>query len=104
MKLGNAAPQPIRSAKVLADKMAQKAKLIANILQNAMNIDQQKQTDDDRDLWGKLNTFKQYLVHDMTDKQFVDFYAQTVLYGLFVARIYDTTPESFTLTEAVIHF
>lgn len=100
LKLGNAAPQPIRSAKVLADKMAQKAKLIANILHNAMNIDPQKRTDDDRDLWGKLNTFKQYLVHDMTDKQFVDFYAQTVLYGLFVARIYDTTPESFSLTEA----
>lgn len=100
IRLGNAAPQPIRSAKVLADKMAQKAKLIANILHNAMSIDPQKQTDDDRDLWGKLNTFKQYLVHDMTDKQFVDFYAQTVLYGLFVARIYDTTPESFSLTEA----
>lgn len=100
LRLGNAAPQPIRSAKVLADKMAQKAKLIANILHNAMSIDPQKQTDDDRDLWGKLNTFKQYLVHDMTDKQFVDFYAQTVLYGLFVARIYDTTPESFSLTEA----
>lgn len=100
LRLGNAAPQPIRSAKVLADKMAQKAKLIANILHNAMSIDPQKQTNDDRDLWGKLNTFKQYLVHDMTDKQFVDFYAQTVLYGLFVARIYDTTPESFSLTEA----
>lgn len=100
LRLGNAAPQPIRSAKVLADKMAQKAKLIANILYNAMSVDPQKRTDDDRDLWGKLNTFKQYLVHDMTDKQFVDFYAQTVLYGLFVARIYDTTPESFSLTEA----
>lgn len=100
LRLGNAAPQPIRSAKVLANKMAQKAKLIANILHNAMSIDPQKRTDDDRDLWGKLNTFRQYLVHDMTDKQFVDFYAQTVLYGLFVARIYDTTPESFSLPEA----
>jgi hypothetical protein len=100
LKLGNSSPQPIRSAKILADKMAQKAKLIANILHNAMSIDPQKQTVDDKDLWGKLNTFKQYLVHDMTDKQFVDFYAQTVLYGLFVARIYDPTPESFSLTEA----
>lgn len=99
-RLGNAEPQPIRSAKVLADKMAQKAKLIANILHNAMSRDPQKQSDDDKDLWGKLNTFKQYLVHDMTDKQFVDFYAQTVLYGLFVARIYDNTPESFSLPEA----
>lgn len=99
-RLGNAEPQPIRSAKVLADKMAQKAKLIASILHNAMSIDPQMQTDDDKDLWGKLKTFKQYLVHDMTDKQFVDFYAQTVLYGLFVARIYDTTPESFSLAEA----
>lgn len=100
LRLGNAEPQPIRSAKVLADKMAQKAKLIANILHNAMSRDPQKQSDDDKDLWGKLNTFKQYLVHDMTDKQFVDFYAQTVLYGLFVARIYDNTPESFSLPEA----
>ena len=59
-RLGNAEPQPIRSAKVLADKMAQKAKLIANILHNAMSRDPQKQSDDDKDLWGKLNTFKQY--------------------------------------------
>lgn len=100
LRLGNAEPQPIRSAKILADKMAQKAKLVASILHNAMSRDPQKQSEDDKDLWGKLNTFKQYLVHDMTDKQFVDFYAQTVLYGLFVARIYDTTPESFSLAEA----
>ncbi len=100
LRLGNAKPQPIRSAKILADKMAQKAKLVASILHNAMSRDSQKQSNDDKDLWGKLSTFKQYLVHDMTDKQFVDFYAQTVLYGLFVARIYDTTPESFSLAEA----
>lgn len=100
LRLGNAAPQPIRSAKVLADKMAQKAKLIANILQNAIGRDLQKQSPDDKDLWGKLNTLRKYLVHDMTDKQFVDFYAQTVLYGLFVARIYDTTHETFSLSEA----
>lgn len=98
--LGNTCPQPIKSAKILVSKMAQKAKLVANILQNAMGREQHKQSADDKDLWGKLATFKQYLVHDMTDKQFVDFYAQTVLYGLFVARIYDTTPESFSLTEA----
>lgn len=100
LRLGNAGPQPIRSAKILAYQMAQKAKLVASILHNAMSRDPQKQSDDDKDLWGKLSTFKQYLVHDMTDKQFVDFYAQTVLYGLFVARIYDTTPESFSLAEA----
>lgn len=100
LRLGNAEPQPIRSAKILADKMAQKAKLIASILHNAMSRDTQTQSEDDKDLWGKLSTFKQYLVQDMTDKQFVDFYAQTVLYGLFVARIYDTSPESFSLAEA----
>lgn len=100
LRLGAAKPQPVRSAKILAEKMANKAKLVADILRNAMSRPAKLQSDDDKDLWGKLNTFKQYLVHDMSENQFVDFYAQTILYGLFVARIHDTTPESFSLLEA----
>jgi type I restriction-modification system DNA methylase subunit len=98
--LGKAEPQPIRSAIALADKMAKKAKLVASILQNAMNVVVEERTDEDNDLWGKLKTFQEFLVHDMTEAQFVDFYAQTILYGLFIARINDDTPETFSLTEA----
>lgn len=96
-RLGKAEPQPIRSASVLADKMARKAKLMASILQNAMS---KQELEDDKDLLGKLKTFQNYLVHDMTEEQFVDFYSQTVLYGLFIARINDKTPHTFSLLEA----
>ena len=96
-RLGKAEPQPIRSASTLADKMARKAKLMSSILLNAM---EKQQMEEDKDLVGKLKTFQNYLVHDMTEGQFVDFYAQTVLYGLFIARINDKTPQTFSLSEA----
>lgn len=96
-RLGKADPQPIRSASTLAEKMAVKAKLMASILQNAMEKDE---TPEDKDLLGKLKSFQDYLVHDMTKEQFVDFYSQTVLYGLFVARINDKSPKTFSLMEA----
>lgn len=32
---------------------------------------------------------------------FADFYAQTIAYGMFIARINDKTPESFSRLEAV---
>lgn len=98
--LGNATPRPIRSSTILAERMANKAKLIATILQNAMEIEESDRSAEDKELWGKLTTFQKYLVHDMTTGQFVDFYAQTILYGLFIARINDKTPETFSLIEA----
>ena len=53
-RLGKAEPQPIRSASTLAEKMAVKAKLIASILQNAM---EKNETTEDKDLLGKLKSF-----------------------------------------------
>lgn len=96
-QIAKANPQPIKSASDLADKMARKAKLIANILDNAMA---KNETKEDQELQGKLSTFQKYLVHDMNTEQFVDFYAQTILYGLFIARINDKTPQTFSLLEA----
>ena len=45
--------------------------------------------------------FKNTLIHDMTETQFADMYAQTVVYGLFSARCMDTTQEDFSAVEAV---
>ena len=95
--LGNAEPQPIRSAKLLAETMAAKAKLIADVLGKAMDS---KHNKEDQELHNKLDAFKKFLVHNMTIEQFTDFYAQTIVYGLFVARIYDKTPKTFSLQEA----
>lgn len=40
------------------------------------------------------------LIHDLADEQFADLYAQTLVYGLFVARYHDDTPETFSRGEA----
>ena len=96
-KLGDAEPQPIRSAKLLAEVMAAKAKGIASVLNTAMELNK---TNEDKDLHAKLDAFQKFLVHDMSVEQFTDFYAQTIVYGLFVARIYDKTSQTFSLQEA----
>ena len=92
-----AKPQPIKSAKVLAETLAAKAKIIASILSKAL---EKKSSNEDNELHVKLDAFKKFLVHDMSEEQFADFYAQTIDYGLFIARIYDKTPATFTLQEA----
>lgn len=99
-RLGKAKPQPIRSAGRLVEKMAKKATLMAHILKNAMSLAPSDQSQEDKELWGRLQTFQKFLVHDMTMEQFVDFYSQTVLYGLFVARINTKNPSGFSLLEA----
>ncbi len=96
-RLFEASPEPIRSAKVLTETLAAKAKLISLILQTAM---ENNETKEDKELHIKLNAFQKFLVHDMTGEQFVDFYAQTIVYGMFIARIYDETPQNFSLLEA----
>ena len=92
-----AKPQPIKSAKVLAETLAAKAKIIASILSKAL---EKKSSNEDNELHVKFDAFKKFLVHDMSEEQFADFYAQTIVYGLFIARIYDKTPATFTLQEA----
>ena len=92
-----AKPQPIKSAKVLAETLAAKAKIIASILSKAL---EKKSSKEDNELHVKLDAFKKFLVHDMSEEQFADFYAQTIVYGLFIARIYVKTPATFTLQEA----
>ncbi|MCX6746490.1 MAG: N-6 DNA methylase [Candidatus Parcubacteria bacterium] len=47
-----------------------------------------------------FDAIKKQLVHDLTLDSFADMYAQTLVYGLFVARYYDDTPETFTRQEA----
>lgn len=98
--LVNAEPQPIKSAKVLAETLAAKAKVIASILSIAIAKQPNARTKEDEDLHVKIDAFKKFLVHDMSEEQFADFYAQTIVYGMFIARIYDKTPSSFSLQEA----
>ncbi len=89
--------QTITSAKKLAEMMAGKAALIKDILSNALKEDRDLQTE----LTGQFNAFKEQLIHDLTPDYFADIYAETIAYGMFAARLHDTTLETFSRTEAL---
>lgn len=91
-----ARPQRISSAKNLAQIMAGKARLLRDIIEQALMLDGDTPTE----LRGYMEAFQQVLIHDITPKQFADLYAQTITYGMFAARLHDTTPQDFTRAEA----
>ena len=88
--------QTIKSAKKLAAMMAQKAKLMRDVFKNTL------EAEDDNTLKGQMNAFKTILMHDLDNAQFADIYAQTIAYGLFTARLHDTTLDDFTRSEALL--
>jgi hypothetical protein len=71
----------VKSAKELAKRMANLAKIIRVIILNAVNEGESAQLIETR------NSFREVLLHDMTDEQFADMYAQTISYGMFAARV-----------------
>ncbi len=74
-------PQRITTAKDLATKMAGIAKLLRDIIFNTFN-----QEDEDGNLHGQFEAFKEVLIHDLDKTKFADMYAQTICYGLFSGR------------------
>ena len=90
--------QTIKSSKKLAEMMAAKARLLENILENAVKTDEENS--ENSSLKSQYETFKQILIHDLTPKGFADIYAQTLAYGLFAARLHDPTLQDFSRHEA----
>lgn len=90
--------QTIKSPKILAEMMAAKARLLENILENAITSDEK--TADNTALKQQYETFKQILIHDLTPQGFSDIYAQTLAYGMFAARLHDKTLDTFSRQEA----
>lgn len=88
--------QRITSASKLAQIMAGKARLLRDIIEQALIHDGEKNTE----LKSYMDAFRQVLIHDITPKTFADIYAQTIAYGMFAARLHDETPEDFTRAEA----
>ena len=86
--------QTIKSPKQLANLMAQKAVMIRDVIINALECDCAGS------LASQRNAFKQILLHDLNNHTFADMYAQTIAYGLFVARLNDTTLGDFSRQEA----
>ena len=90
--------QSIKSPAKLAEMMAAKAKLMAQVIKLALNEDDKNQAASD--LQGQMTAFKNILIHDITNDSFADIYAQTIAYGLFAARYHDSTLETFSRQEA----
>ncbi|MCD4691628.1 MAG: N-6 DNA methylase [Calditrichales bacterium] len=88
--------QTIKSAEKLAKMMAQKARMMEEVIYNAV-IEQ----DEDNTLKEQLAAFRKILIHDLSEKNFADIYAQTIAYGLFAARLHDPTLEDFSREEAL---
>lgn len=90
--------QAIKSSSNLAKMMANKARLLANVIETAIESDEEKA--ENSTLKDQMLAFKQILIHDITAKTFSDVYAQTVAYGMFAARLHDATLPTFTRQEA----
>ena len=96
--LATTAIQSITSALRLAKLMAAKARLLANIIDTAMN--DEAETYENDNLQGQYTAFKDVLIQELTKSEFADIYAQTIVYGMFAARLHDETPEDFSREEA----
>ena len=90
--------QTIKSSKKLAEMMASKARLLADIIGEALISDESE--NEDSTLKDQMNAFKEILIHDITPKGFADVYAQTIAYGMFCARLHDPTLPTFSRQEA----
>jgi len=88
--------EPIKSGLHLAKIMGGKAQRIRDNLLQFLSIDSEKNTE----ILKIYNTLKKLLVHDLKSETFADMYAQTLVYGLFVARYFDETPDDFSRREA----
>jgi len=81
----------IKDSKKLAEFMAAKTQLLAEVIEK--NI---ANSDENSSLKQQLKGFQQVLLPAMTYVQFADIYAQTIAYGMFVARLQDFSNDNFT--------
>lgn len=88
--------EPIKSGEHLSKIMGGKAQRIRDNIRRFLSNDSEKNAE----IIKVYETFKKLLVHDLTMEAFSDMYSQTLVYGLFVARYHDETPETFSRQEA----
>ena len=88
--------QTIQDSHTLTVRLAEEAQNIRNRILNTLEIETSNGY-----VHLLFEKFRDTLVHDMTEQQFADMYAQTVVYGLFSARCMEETQEDFNAKEAV---
>jgi predicted helicase len=91
--------QSIKSPTRLAEMMAGKARLMADIIEKSLNEDDE--VGNLSNLKKQMMSFKKMLIHDIENKSFSDIYSQTIAYGMFAARYHDPSLPTFSREEAV---
>lgn len=90
-------PEKIRSAIRLSEIMGGKARRI----RENINLYLKKENNElNAEIEKIYKVITDLLVHDLSTEKFADMYAQTLVYGLFIARYHDKTSENFTRQEA----
>jgi predicted helicase len=90
--------QNIKSSQKLAEMMAGKARLLAEVIEKALISD--VETAENSTIKDQMEAFRQILIHDISPKGFADVYAQTIAYGMFAARLHDVSLETFSRQKA----
>ena len=90
--------QTIKSPTKLAQMMAGKAKLMADVIEKSLNYDDEQNSRSN--IKSQMLSFQQMLIHDINNKSFADIYSQTIAYGMFAARYHDPTLKTFSRQEA----
>ena len=98
-EFGDCKAQTISSSHDLARRMADKARLLALVVERAL-ADATPRRASAHDLGGQLAVFREYLISDLSPKEFADVYAQTIAYGMFAARLHDQTAGDFSRRKA----
>jgi predicted helicase len=91
--------QSIKSPTRLAEMMAGKARLMADVIERALNEDDEN--GNLSNLKRQMLSFQKMLISDIDNKSFSDLYSQTIAYGMFAARYHDPTLPTFSRDEAV---
>ena len=87
--------QTISTSENLSKILASKAQFLANTIHEAL-LNDKKNNVTQNTLFGQLDGLKKVLIHDLSDRAFSDIYAQTIAYGMFVARLNSNTSGAFT--------
>lgn len=88
--------QTIQDSSTLTIQLAVEAQNIQQRILEVMNVETKNGY-----VHKLYQKFKDTLINDMTEKQFADMYAQTVVYGLFSARCMDSSQDDFSAEEAI---
>ena len=107
-------PVQIGTAKKLAEALAVRAKYLKDFLKE--ELERQQQEDRNDKLMGLYQTFKEFVFHELTIAEFADAFAQTLAYGLFLAKLNakekgvtllnakEFIPHSFELIKELVDF